>query len=288
MKTLYTADLHGSLQLYRELEEIVISEKVGLVLIGGDLLPRFGHDNLSLINQKIFIEEKIYPFLLTMKKCATEVGIIPGNNDWQESINTMKELARENLIHLLHLSPLEINTKLIIRGYPYIPPTPFAPKDFEKCDMRKDSIDSTNPSAVISSGNRIVKIEEKSFFAKRGSIEEDLDRMAESDMEERSIYIFHAPPHDSLLDRLHNGSGAGSRAVKEFIKKNRPYITLHGHVHESPEVTGRWWQFFGTTLSINPGQWGKMISAVIFETDSLYETMYHTKYGKLNDPIIKE
>jgi Icc-related predicted phosphoesterase len=41
---------------------------------------------------------------------------------------------------------------------------------------------------------------------------------------------------------------AGSTAVKTFIEKVQPMLTLHGHIHESPGHV-----HIGRTLSINAG-----------------------------------
>jgi len=42
--------------------------------------------------------------------------------------------------------------------------------------------------------------------------------------------------------------------VYEFLEKNQPYMSLHGHIHESPEVSGIWHAKIGETICIQPGQ----------------------------------
>ena len=42
-------------------------------------------------------------------------------------------------------------------------------------------------------------------------------------------------------------------AVLGFIKRKQPLLTLHGHIHESPDVSGSWKQKIGRTISMNPG-----------------------------------
>jgi len=46
----------------------------------------------------------------------------------------------------------------------------------------------------------------------------------------------------------------GSRAVYNFLKKHQPKLPLHGRIHESHEVTGRWYAKPGMTICIQPGQ----------------------------------
>ena len=78
-----------------------------------------------------------------------------------------------------------------------------------------------------------------------------------------SVINFHCPPYGSGLDTapelddnlrpvLRGGRPSfipvGSKAVREAIKRYRPVVGLHGHIHES-----RGAQKIGPTLCINPG-----------------------------------
>jgi uncharacterized protein len=80
---------------------------------------------------------------------------------------------------------------------------------------------------------------------------------------ERTIAMLHVPPFGSGLDtcpeldknlKIITQGGqvvmksAGSTAVKAFIEKVQPMLTLHGHIHESPGHV-----HIGRTLSINAG-----------------------------------
>jgi Icc-related predicted phosphoesterase len=77
--------------------------------------------------------------------------------------------------------------------------------------------------------------------------------------------------------------------MKTFIEKNQPLLTLHGHIHESPQLSGTFCDRIGETLSINPGQFiwtGREVHplhAVTFEIERVEETLTHTcfKEGRL-------
>ena len=71
---------------------------------------------------------------------------------------------------------------------------------------------------------------------------------------EQTIYIIHTPPSNLGLDVCHDGRKVGSKAIFNFIKKNQPLLTLHGHIHESPDVSGKWYSKLGKTICIQPGQ----------------------------------
>jgi len=55
-----------------------------------------------------------------------------------------------------------------------------------------------------------------------------------------------------------NGDKVGSNAIHAFIKAKQPLLTLHGHIHESPDVSGKWFSKLGKTLCTQPGQYGQL------------------------------
>jgi len=62
------------------------------------------------------------------------------------------------------------------------------------------------------------------------------------------------PPSRLGLDVCANSSEVGSKAIYNFLERNQPLLSLHGHIHESPETSGRWHAKLGDTLCIQPGQ----------------------------------
>ena len=74
-----------------------------------------------------------------------------------------------------------------------------------------------------------------------------------------AIFNFHAPPYGYALDlapeltkdliqALDRKTHVGSRAVAKMIQKYQPFLSLHGHIHESRGI-----QKVGKTTMINPG-----------------------------------
>ncbi|MBU1247153.1 MAG: metallophosphoesterase [Proteobacteria bacterium] len=62
------------------------------------------------------------------------------------------------------------------------------------------------------------------------------------------VAVIHNPPYKSTTDDLGGGSHVGSKAVLDFIKKNKPIICITGHIHESKSV-----DTIGSTTVINTG-----------------------------------
>ena len=62
------------------------------------------------------------------------------------------------------------------------------------------------------------------------------------------IFVSHTPPAESNLDRLRNGSHAGSPTIRSHIEYQAPAVCITGHIHESK---GK--EYIDKTLVINPG-----------------------------------
>ncbi|MDI6916692.1 MAG: hypothetical protein QMC80_02715 [Thermoplasmatales archaeon] len=68
-----------------------------------------------------------------------------------------------------------------------------------------------------------------------------------------------------------NGTHIGSKAVREFIEREQPLLTFHGHAHESFEITGQFKEVIDKTISINPdSEYDKdKLNAVVFDIYNL-------------------
>lgn len=62
------------------------------------------------------------------------------------------------------------------------------------------------------------------------------------------IFVSHVPPHNTLVDRLHNGKHVGSKAIRSIIEHYQPDLCVTGHIHEA---RGR--DTIGKTQIYNPG-----------------------------------
>ena len=62
----------------------------------------------------------------------------------------------------------------------------------------------------------------------------------------------------------------GSRAVAQFLAERRGRLSLHGHIHESPFVGGRWRSSIGETTCVQPGQLvGEDCVSVVIDLENL-------------------
>lgn len=47
------------------------------------------------------------------------------------------------------------------------------------------------------------------------------------------LLVSHTPPHNTRLDRIHNGKHVGSTAIRRLIEKYQPALSVVGHIHEA-------------------------------------------------------
>ncbi len=160
--------------------------------------------------------------------------------------------------------------KYTITGYSFGPPTPFFFKDWERYDVSR----YVDPGSISpEEGHRSVPVSENE--SRYSTIKEDLEGLTQNLKMNKSIFLFHSPPYNTKLDRADlDGKSidhvpldvhVGSIAIERFIESRQPLLTLHGHVHESAEITGHWQDKSGKTLMFSAAHRGAELSLVRFD-----------------------
>lgn len=72
------------------------------------------------------------------------------------------------------------------------------------------------------------------------------------------VFVPHAPPYETKLDRTFFGKHVGSISIRNFIEKNKPNIVVCGHIHEA-----RGTDTIGSTQMINCGSAAKGYYGII-------------------------
>jgi Icc-related predicted phosphoesterase len=145
-----------------------------------------------------------------------------------------------------------------------------------------------NPSYITSpdQADHLIPVDPTLYLRGRETIRDDLDQLPRPPDHKKTIYVMHSPPYRTKLDLIRAGGSAGSRSIRIFIEKSQPLLTLHGHIHESPELSGAYLDRIGETLCVNPGQsaWSgrnlTRLHAVTFEIENVGRTLLHTCYQK--------
>jgi len=269
---MFVSDLHGNKKSYNSLFKIIGKEKPDGVFLGGDLLPGGFGINIDIEN---FLQEFYLSKVLKLRKsgCKTRFFTILGNDDPRIYENILIDAEKDNLIEYVHNHTVSFGN-FFVTGYSYVPPTPFRLKDWEKHDVSQFVDINAIP---LNEGFRTIHVNDDEI--RYGTIAEDLEKLSKKAPMEKTIFLFHSPPYNSNLDRA-NLDGkiidhapvdvhVGSIAIRRFIEKKQPLITLHGHVHESTRLTGSWKDRIGKTFSFNAAHDGLELSIIKFNTDDL-------------------
>jgi hypothetical protein len=161
-----------------------------------------------------------------------------------------------------------------VTGYACIPPTPFQLKDWERYDVSRFlDLDVISPEEGIHS------VPYDPDDVKFRTMKDDLEKLVKHAPAEQTIFLFHAPPYNSYLDRAALDGKCvdhapvdvhiGSIAIRDFIIHYQPAITLHGHVHESVNLTGKWMQRFNRTYAFSAADAHDVLSIVSFDPSRL-------------------
>ena len=273
VKCIFVSDIHGRIPRYENLFKIIRQEIPDAVFLGGDLLP------LHLIHNSTmeeFIEQIILSNIKQIRKKTndkTRFFVILGNDDPRVYEPVFIKANEVGILEYIH-EKTSYYKKLYISGYTYVPPTPFHLKDWERYDISQFvDVGAVSPE----SGIRTVEVPLDEI--KYSTIAEDLEILSTNSPMTKTILLFHSPPYHSYLDRadLHGKKvdhtpvdvHVGSVAIQRFIKSKQPLLTLHGHVHESAQITGWWKEKIDRTFSFTAAHNGPELAIVRFDTENL-------------------
>jgi len=273
---LFTSDLHGAKKKYEFLFDKILTIKPAAVFLGGDLM---GFSAKARNEALPTGEDFLYDYLaMNLNKIREElkdeypaVFVILGNDDPKIHEAALLDISTTGLMSYVNEQRMEFHEYTVI-GYSYVPPTPFLNKDWEKYDVsRFVDVGCVSPEE----GYRSIPVSdhELRFF----TIKRDLERLfADADLS-RTICLFHSPPYNTKLDRAALDGvkfdhapvdvHVGSIAIKEFILTRSPYITLHGHIHESSSITGSWMEKIGDTICFQGATKRDENGIILFDLD---------------------
>ncbi len=286
VRILYGSDFHGSEAVFRKFLAAGIQYKANALMVGGDVTGKamvpvihqgqgryeatlFGDDKTASTPEELQAVQKaisqvgFYPIVLE-KDEAEELESDPakmGARFEQEMCNRVREwmkLADENLTpRKMTLYFMAGNDDLysideVIKEFPAV----------HNPDMQHLEIEGGYELVGLSNANLTPWLCARDV--EEAEITRKLDELAALIQKpERTVAMIHVPPFDSTLDtcpdldpnlKIITQGGqvvmksAGSPAVKAFITKVQPMLTLHGHIHESPGHVRS-----GRTLMINAG-----------------------------------
>lgn len=252
-RILFATDFHGHAPAYEALVAETERRQPDAVVLGGDLLPFPQSIDEAVETQRRFAQGDLRRVFEQIRSTGARLVAIHGNDDWAAAAEIFERLAAEDLVDYVHGRAVPLSDDLWIAGLGLVPVTPFFMKDFDRRD-HEGWVPATEPPGLLVStdegGLRPAELDE--IYA-RPTIEAELAALAQAADPGRTVYVIHTPPADCHLDLMHGDAHIGSVAVRRFLERHAPPLSLHGHIHESPLLSGRIDDRVGRTLSVNPG-----------------------------------
>jgi Icc-related predicted phosphoesterase len=261
----FTSDLHGHTGRYKRLLRFLAAEEPDALFLGGDLFAHYA------------IPECPFTQLLLphLRECHASPSrplrcfVILGNDDAQVMESVILDADAEGILDYVHLRTRPLGD-YFVSGCAFIPPTPFLLKDWERYDVSR----YVDPGCVSpEEGRRSVAIAQREI--RHTTIATYLETLRANAPVARTLFLFHAPPYGSHLDRADLDDKVfdhvpldvhiGSIAIQRFIAEHQPPVTLHGHAHASPRLTGHWSQVFGRTHAFSGCHDGPGLALVHFD-----------------------
>ena len=285
-RILYGSDFHGSDTVFRKFLASGLQYKANVLIVGGDVtgkamvpVKRAEKDRYeaSWFGKKVMATSA--EELEKMKKEISGVGFYPIvlEKDEAEELESQPEMMaarfEKEMCHRVREWMILAEEKLkpqniilyFMAGNDDLASIDEVVAEFESVrdpDMKHSEIEGGYEVVGLSNANMTP------WRCARDVEEEVLEQKLESlagmiQHPERTIAVLHVPPYGSGLDtcpeldknlKIITQGGqvvmksAGSQAVKAFIEKYQPMLSLHGHIHESPGHV-----HIGRTLSINAG-----------------------------------
>jgi Icc-related predicted phosphoesterase len=274
-RCLFVTDLHGAAPRYAALFAAIRAERPAAVFLGGDLLPSGLAAAVGAADGD-FVRGVLAPGFARLRRdlgaAAPRVFLILGNDDGRIEEERVLEAAAAGTWEYAHGRSIPFGDWTVF-GYACVPPTPFALKDWERYDVSRH-LDPGCSSPE--EGWRTVPLREGE--ARNATIREDLEQLAGAADLARAVFLFHAPPYDTRLDRAALDGKAvehapldlhvGSIAIRRFLETRQPLLSLHGHVHESARLTGEWRDRLGRTHCLSAAHDGGELALVRFDLES--------------------
>lgn len=275
IRCLFVSDLHGHEVRYRKLVALIASETPDAVFIGGDILPSGSSCVTGAPSTFLhgFVSQELQRVRRETSRYFPRIFLIMGNDDERAEESTVEEMERAGLLEYIHNRRVSISS-FSVYGYAFVPPTPFQLKDWERYDVSR----YVDPGSISpEEGRYSLPVDERE--RKYSTISTDLDQLAGDAPLDQAVFLFHAPPYGTRLDRAALDDvvvdgvpldvHVGSIAIRRFIEERQPLLTLHGHIHESARLSQTWRERIGRTHSFSAAHDGPELAVIRFDLENL-------------------
>lgn len=278
MKILYVTDLHGDKKKYRKILDVAIEKEIKVIVNGGDMLLK-QCDRHS--EQSFFINGFLDEYFEELKKQDITYLAMLGNDDLLAADEMFDNLCDrfENVCNIA-------GRKFSVNGYEfigmnYILDHPFGCKDRVVTETHYIPQRQLSPVAGISNAVDYDRIYNWLEYSRTElpHMCDVLKKLPLPDDRQKAVYVMHMPPAGLRLGQLrYQDLDICSVDIYEFLKEKQPLLSLHGHIHESPDTEkGKWINQIHQTTCIQTGQTELNDKYMVYAEIDLQEKKYERK-----------
>jgi Icc-related predicted phosphoesterase len=264
---LFVTDLHGSIRKYERTLALAKEIRAFLVVNGGDMFP---HGKMHE-EQARFVREFLDPHFARYQEAGImHLGLLA--NDDLRAHDPLFDAAcgKYPLVENIAGRRVSIGPNDFI-GMNLVTDFPFRLKDRARMDARDFTFPPQFGGGIMSLPGGWREIPDWPAYARTlPTIEEELSLLPAPRDPGNAVYILHGPPSGLGLDVCRGGHTVGSEATLEFLENRQPLLSLHGHIHESPEESGVWKAKVGRTVCIQPGQSSGGLTVVVGDLETMH------------------
>ncbi|MBP2673959.1 MAG: putative phosphoesterase [Deltaproteobacteria bacterium] len=263
---LYVTDLHGHIGKYERTFTFAKETGAALVINGGDISPAGRRHE----DHERFYREFLGPYFARYQDAGIRYMTLTGNDDLGTLDGLLDEIcAKTPLVTHLSQRMAEVDGYTFI-GMNRVTDFPFRLKDRARRDAAGSAFGNQFGHGVLSTPDGFQEIPDWPAYAETlPTIEEELNALPVPADPARAVYVLHGPPSGVGLDKVRGGAAVGSPATLAFLSRVQPLLSLHGHIHESPEVSGVWRTKVGRTVCLQPGQSSEELTVVLGRLDDM-------------------
>lgn len=263
---LFVTDLHGHPGKYERTLALAVETGAFVVINGGDICPPGRRHEI----QGEFYTGFLRDHLARYQSAGIRYLTLTGNDDLGAFDGLLDEVCAEYPL-VTHLS----QRMAVIDGFAFVGMNrvtdfPFRLKDRARRDAAGFVFGPQLAPGVLSTRDGFREIPDWPAYSESlPTIEEELEALPVPPDPARAVYVLHGPPSGLGLDVVRGGAGVGSAATLAFLSRVQPLLSLHGHIHESPEESGVWQAKVGRTVCIQPGQSPAGLSVVVGSLEAM-------------------
>ena len=255
MKALYVTDLHGDKNKYKKSLDIAVEKGISVIVNGGDMLPKLGDRHME---QPIFIKGFLRDYFAELQEHNITCLAMLGNDDLLAVDDLFEKVCGEfeNVYNIAGKKVCAGGYEFI--GMNYILDHPFGCKDRVVTETHYIPQRQLSPVAGISNEYGYDRIYNWLEYSRTElpHMCDILKNLPEPEDLQQTVYVMHMPPAGLRLGQLlYQDLDIGSVDIYDFIKEKQPLLSLHGHIHEAPDMEkGKWINQIYNTSCIQTGQ----------------------------------